>query len=182
MPPPCLWCGITANTNAVIDVYGGEDRGKQRCEESHVLGLMGIASPVAAHVAAVDYAGEDGLVSDYASTLSLAEDLGVGTHGQNRWIPDPDRGPRPETGWRHSRKLGHPHIYDGVRVGRDTTRVIDVLDKDGLTRTYETIRNCSRFRVRRLGSSRAPEPCPERRDDGCGSHRESCGPPFHSHL
>jgi hypothetical protein len=29
------------------------------------------------------------------------------------------------------------HIYDGVRVGRDTTRVIDVLDKDGLTRTYE---------------------------------------------
>jgi hypothetical protein len=42
-------CGITANTNAVIDVYGGED-----------------------------YAGEDGLVSDYASTLSLAEDLGLG--------------------------------------------------------------------------------------------------------
>jgi sulfite reductase (NADPH) flavoprotein alpha-component len=32
------------------------------------------------------------------------------------------------------------HIYDGVRVGRDTTRIIDVLDKDGLTRTYETVR------------------------------------------
>ncbi|KAJ5435207.1 Transketolase C-terminal/Pyruvate-ferredoxin oxidoreductase domain II [Penicillium cf. griseofulvum] len=92
---------------------------------------------LAAHVAAVDYAGEDGLVSDYASALSLAEDLGLGLVSS---------GSAHES--QHmalfttllSSVLPSIHIYDGVRVGRDTTRIIDVLDKDGLTRTYETVR------------------------------------------
>lgn len=99
--------------------------------------LYSVASPVAAHVAAVDYAGEEGLVSDYASALSLAEDLGLGLVS---------------SGSAHESQhmalfttllasiLPSIHIYDGVRVGRETTRVIDVLDKDGLTRTYETVR------------------------------------------
>ncbi|KAJ5603749.1 hypothetical protein N7537_006705 [Penicillium hordei] len=99
--------------------------------------LYSVASPVAAHVAAVDYAGEDGLVSDYASALSLAEDLGLGLVSS---------GSAHES--QHmalfttllSSVLPSIHIYDGVRVGRDTTRIIDVLDKDGLTRTYETVR------------------------------------------
>ncbi|KAJ5327939.1 Transketolase C-terminal/Pyruvate-ferredoxin oxidoreductase domain II [Penicillium brevicompactum] len=99
--------------------------------------LYSVASPVAAHVAAVDYAGEDGLVSDYASALSLAEDLGLGLVSS---------GSAHES--QHmalfttllSSVLPSLHIYDGVRVGRDTTRVIDVLDKEGLTRTYETVR------------------------------------------
>lgn len=99
--------------------------------------LYSVASPVAAHVAAVDYAGEEGLVSDYASALSLAEDLGLGLIS---------------SGSAHESQhmalfttllasvLPSIHIYDGVRVGRETTRVIDVLDKEGLTRTYETVR------------------------------------------
>ncbi|KAJ5720384.1 uncharacterized protein N7483_008318 [Penicillium malachiteum] len=99
--------------------------------------LYSVASPVAAHVAAVDYAGDEGLVSDYASALSLAEDLGLGLVS---------------SGSAHESQhmalfttllasvLPSIHIYDGVRVGRETTRVIDVLDKEGLARTYETIR------------------------------------------
>lgn len=99
--------------------------------------LYSVASPVAAHVAAVDYAGDEGLVSDYASALSLAEDLGLGLVS---------------SGSAHESQhmalfttllasvLPSIHVYDGVRVGRETTRVIDVLDKDGLTNTYETIR------------------------------------------
>ncbi|KAJ5594985.1 uncharacterized protein N7459_001193 [Penicillium hispanicum] len=99
--------------------------------------LYSIASPVAAHVAAVDYAGEEGLVSDYASALSLAEDLGLGLVGSASAHES-----------QHmalfttllASVLPSIHIYDGVRVGRETTRVIDVLDKEGLTRTYETVR------------------------------------------
>ena len=99
--------------------------------------LYSVASPVAAHVAAVDYAGEDGLVSDYASALSLAEELGLGLvssasahEAQHMALLTTLL----------SSVLPSIHIYDGVRVGRETTRVIDVLGKTGLSDTYETIR------------------------------------------
>ncbi|KAJ5525407.1 hypothetical protein N7494_012057 [Penicillium frequentans] len=99
--------------------------------------LYSVASPVAAHVAAADYAGEEGLVSDYASALSLAEELGLGLVSSASAHES-----------QHmalfttllASVLPSIHIYDGVRVGRETTRVIDVLDKDGLARTYETVR------------------------------------------
>ena len=100
--------------------------------------LYSVASPVAAHVAAVDYAGEDGLVSDYASALSLAEELGLGLvssasahEAQHMALLTTLL----------SSVLPSIHIYDGVRVGRETTRVIDVLGQTGLSSTYETIRN-----------------------------------------
>ncbi|KAJ5785240.1 uncharacterized protein N7503_010452 [Penicillium pulvis] len=99
--------------------------------------LYSVASPVAAHVAAADYAGEEGLVSDYSSALSLAEELGLGLVSSASAHES-----------QHmalfttllASVLPSIHIYDGVRVGRETTRVIDVLDKDGLARTYETVR------------------------------------------
>lgn len=99
--------------------------------------LYSVASPVAAHVAAADYAGEEGLVSDYASALALAEDLGLGLVSSASAHES-----------QHmalfttllASVLPSIHIYDGVRVGRETTRVIDVLDKDGLARAYETVR------------------------------------------
>ncbi|KAJ5776272.1 uncharacterized protein N7511_001283 [Penicillium nucicola] len=111
--------------------------------------LYSVASPVAAHVAAVDYAGE-GLVSDYASALALAEELGLGLVS---------------SGSAHEAQhmalfttllssiLPSVHIYDGVRVGHETTRVIDVLDKDGLTRAYESVRKTlDESRTRHLDS------------------------------
>ncbi|KAJ5316981.1 hypothetical protein PENANT_c030G07952 [Penicillium antarcticum] len=111
--------------------------------------LYSVASPVAAHVAAVDYASE-GLVSDYASALALAEELGLGLVSS---------GSAHES--QHmalfttllSSILPSVHIYDGVRVGRETTRVIDVLDKEGLTRTYESVRKTlDESRTRHLDS------------------------------
>lgn len=99
--------------------------------------LYSVASPVAAHVAALDYAGDDGLVSDYASALALAEELGLGlvssasTHEAQHMALFATL---------LASFLPSIHIFDGVRVGRETTRVIDVLDQAGLARTYEAVR------------------------------------------
>ncbi|KAL2870309.1 sulfite reductase subunit alpha [Aspergillus lucknowensis] len=99
--------------------------------------LYSVASPVAAHVAAVDYTGEDGLVSDYVSALSLAEELGLGLLSSAS-VHESQHMALLTT--LLASVLPSIHIYDGIRVGRDTTRVIDVLDQAGLGRTYEAIR------------------------------------------
>lgn len=98
--------------------------------------LYSVASPVAAHVAAVDYA-EEGLVSDYASALSLAEELGLGLVSSAS-VHEAQHMALLTT--LLASVLPSVHIYDGVRVGRDHTRVIDVLDQAGLSRTYESVR------------------------------------------
>ncbi|KAL4978811.1 hypothetical protein BDW66DRAFT_129628 [Aspergillus desertorum] len=99
--------------------------------------LYSVASPVAAHVAAVDYAGEDGLVSDYVSALSLAEELGLGLVSSAS-VHESQHMALLTT--LLASVLPSIHIYDGVRVGRDNTRVIDVLDQAGLGHAYETVR------------------------------------------
>ncbi|PYH93046.1 hypothetical protein BO71DRAFT_400045 [Aspergillus ellipticus CBS 707.79] len=99
--------------------------------------LYSVASPVAAHVAAVDYAGEEGLVSDYASALALAEELGLGLVSSAS-VHESQHMALLTT--LLSSVLPSVHIYDGVRVGREHTRVIDVLDQAGLSRTYESVR------------------------------------------
>ncbi|KAF9890212.1 hypothetical protein FE257_006124 [Aspergillus nanangensis] len=99
--------------------------------------LYSVASPVAAHVAAVDYAGEDGLVSDYASALSLAEELGLGLVSSTS-VHEAQHMALLTT--LLASVLPSVHIYDGVRVGREHTRVIDVLDQTGLSRAYENVR------------------------------------------
>jgi sulfite reductase (NADPH) flavoprotein alpha-component len=98
--------------------------------------LYSVANPVVAHVAAVDYANER-LVSDYATALTLAEDLGLGLISSSSAHES-----------QHmalfatlvASFLPTIHIYDGVRVGRENTRVIDVLDQAGLQRIYQAIR------------------------------------------
>ncbi|KAK1149207.1 sulfite reductase [NADPH] flavoprotein component [Aspergillus melleus] len=99
--------------------------------------LYSVASPVAAHVAAVDYAGEEGLVSDYASALSIAEELGLGLVSSAS-VHESQHMALLTT--LLATVLPSIHIFDGVRVGRENTRVIDVLDQAGLARTYETVR------------------------------------------
>ncbi|KAL2861694.1 hypothetical protein BJX68DRAFT_223086 [Aspergillus pseudodeflectus] len=99
--------------------------------------LYSVASPVAAHVAAVDYAGEDGLVSDYVSALSLAEELGLGLVSSAS-VHESQHMALLTT--LLASVLPSIHIYDGVRVGRDNTRVIDVLDQAGLGRAYVNVR------------------------------------------
>jgi len=99
--------------------------------------LYAIASPFVAHIAAVDYAGaSSSLVTDYVSALTLAEELGFGLvssfsayEAQHMSL--------------FSTLLASVvptiHIYDGVNVGRETTRIVDVLDQTGLANTYKSI-------------------------------------------
>lgn len=99
--------------------------------------LYKTASPFVAHIAAVDYAGvSTGLVTDYVSTMIFAEDLGFGLVSSFS-----------------AYEIQHMslfatllanvvptiHTYDGVVVGRETTRVIDVLDQAGLENTHKAI-------------------------------------------
>ncbi|KAF2091331.1 sulfite reductase-like protein alpha subunit [Saccharata proteae CBS 121410] len=100
--------------------------------------LYSVASPFVAHVAAVDYAAgsSTGLVTDYTSSLTLAEELGLGLVSSASVY-----------------EIQHMslfatllasivpaiHTYDGITVGRETTRIVDVLDKSGLFNNYQTI-------------------------------------------
>ena len=101
--------------------------------------LYSVASPFVAHIAAVDYAGASSqLVTDYNSVLSLAEDLGLG-------IVSSFSAYEAQHMALFSTLLASiiptVHIYDGVGMGRETTRVIDVLDQSGLHNTYKAVQH-----------------------------------------
>ncbi|KAH8601146.1 hypothetical protein B0O99DRAFT_658436 [Bisporella sp. PMI_857] len=99
--------------------------------------LYSVANPFVAHVAAVDYApGSSGLVTDYATALTTAEDLGLALVSSSSAYES-----------QHmalfstilASVLPTVHIYDGINVGRDTTRVIDVLSQSGLKNIYSNV-------------------------------------------
>jgi sulfite reductase (NADPH) flavoprotein alpha-component len=100
--------------------------------------LYSVANPFVAHVAAVDYAGSGAgeLVPDYVAAMSLAEELSFGLISSRSAYES-----------QHmslfatilAQIMPMLHVYDGVRVGRETTRVIDVLDKAGLRNSYQSV-------------------------------------------
>ena len=100
--------------------------------------LYSVANPFVAHVAAVDYApgSSGGLVTDYATALTVTEELGLGLVSSSSAY---------ET--QHmslfstllANVLPTIHIYDGINVGRDTLRVIDVLNQSGLNSAYKNV-------------------------------------------
>lgn len=105
--------------------------------------LYDVANPTNLQVAAVDYASETkaGLVTDYCSTLALAEDLGMGLvtsktayEAQHMSL----------LSMLLSSILPSIHTYDGITVGRETTRVIDVLSTNSLKRTYDAVMEASK--------------------------------------
>lgn len=100
--------------------------------------LYSVASPFVAHIAAVDYAGgsSTGLVTDYASALSLAEDLSFGVVSS---FSAHESQHMSLFATLLAGIVPTIHIYDGVTVGRETTRVIDVLDQAGLHNAYNAI-------------------------------------------
>jgi len=97
--------------------------------------LYSVANPVVSHIAAVDYTSS-GLVTDYVSAMTVAEELGLGMISSTS-----------------SYEVQHMslfatllativpsvHIYDGINIGRETTRVVDVLDQAGLHNAYQAI-------------------------------------------
>ncbi len=116
--------------------------------------LYSVANPFVAHIAAVDYtrASSAGLVTDYASALGLAEELGFGLVS-NFSAYEAQHMSLFST--LLASILPTIHIYDGITVGRETTRVIDVLDRAGLHNTYNAIlEEVSRSDQKRMSTER----------------------------
>ncbi|KAH0536239.1 hypothetical protein FGG08_006885 [Glutinoglossum americanum] len=100
--------------------------------------LYSIASPLVAHIAAINYApgSPNSLVTDYSSALSLSEDLGFGLvssfsayEAQHMAL----------FSTLLASILPTIHIYDGINMGRETTRIVDVMDQNGLFTAYNSI-------------------------------------------
>ncbi|KAF3492405.1 uncharacterized protein GIQ15_01922 [Arthroderma uncinatum] len=87
--------------------------------------LYSLASPLVAHVVAAEYdAGSSRLASDYASALSLAEELGLALVCSRSAHESQHMALFSTLLAAH---LPVVHIYDGGRVGRETTSLVDVL-------------------------------------------------------
>lgn len=102
--------------------------------------LYSVSNPFVAHVAALDYEGDKngGLVTDYVSALAVAEDLGLALVASQSAYEVQHMSLLATL---LAQDVPALHIYDGLRVARDTTRVIDVLDKSGLGSAYSSILN-----------------------------------------
>ena len=100
--------------------------------------LYGVSNPFVAHVAASAYDGSKNgtLASDYISSMWLAEDLGFNLISS-----------RSAHEAQHisllatllSQDVPVIHTYDGVKMSRDTTRVVDILDQANLQKAYQNV-------------------------------------------
>lgn len=100
--------------------------------------LYSVANPFVAHITAVDYesGSSSGLVTDYTTALAVAEDLGLGLVAS----ASPYEAQHISLfATLLATVLPTIHIYDGIKVGRDTVRVIDVLDQAGLKGVYTAV-------------------------------------------
>lgn len=102
--------------------------------------LYAMASPVVVHIAAVDYAvgSSAGLVTDYVSSMALAEELGLGlvssfsvyeVHHMSLFAT------------LLANFMPTIHTYDGISMGRESVQIVDSFDQVGLNRTYEAIQH-----------------------------------------
>ena len=99
--------------------------------------LHTVASPCVIHVAAVDYAAASSkLVTDYVTAMTVAAETGLGMVASFSGHQS-----------QHmalfatilASLMPTVHIYDGVHVARETTRLIDSLDFKGLHRVHKTV-------------------------------------------
>ena len=98
--------------------------------------LYDVASPFVAHVAALDYNARDGLVAEYGAALQAAEDLGLGLIASSSAYEAQHMAMLATL---LARLLPTLHIYDGVRVARETLRVVDALSESGIRQVYEAV-------------------------------------------
>lgn len=94
--------------------------------------LYALSSPVVAHVAAVDYDVTSGsLVTDYATAINVARETGVGlvastsTHESQHMALFATLA---------ATVMPTVHIYDGLKLARESTRVVDALDQGKLAK------------------------------------------------
>lgn len=97
-----------------------------------------VSNPFVAHIAAVDYVGgPDGhFVTDYNGALRLSEDLGLGLVSS---LSTHDSQHMALFSTLISSVLPTIHIYDGLKVGREFTRVVDALDQTGLKKVSDNV-------------------------------------------
>lgn len=95
--------------------------------------LYSVSSPFVAHIAAADYSAANGIVANYDGALRLAEELGLGLVASASAYEA-----------QHmslfatllATVLPTLHVYDGVRVARETLRVVDALGEAGVADLY----------------------------------------------
>ncbi|RPB24524.1 hypothetical protein L211DRAFT_848833 [Terfezia boudieri ATCC MYA-4762] len=94
--------------------------------------LYALSSPVVAHVAAIDYDTTSGsLVTDYASAINVTRETGVGLVASTS-IHESQHMALFAT--LAASVLPTVHIYDGLKLLRESTRVVDVLDQRALAK------------------------------------------------
>ncbi|KAK3180704.1 sulfite reductase [NADPH] flavoprotein component [Lecanicillium sp. MT-2017a] len=98
--------------------------------------LYSVSSPFVAHVAAADYTATDGIVANYDSSLRLAEDLGLGLVASSSAYEAQHMSVFATL---MASVLPSLHIYDGVRVARETLRVVDALSESGIADLYNKL-------------------------------------------
>ncbi|KAI3324058.1 sulfite reductase flavoprotein component [Xylariaceae sp. AK1471] len=98
--------------------------------------LYGVASPFVAHVAAVDYTSDSGLVAEYGSALQIAEELGLALVSSASAYES-----------QHmslfatlvAKIIPTLHVYDGIRTSRETLRVVDALSQAGVAEIFKKL-------------------------------------------
>ncbi|KAI8681344.1 FAD-binding FR-type domain-containing protein [Fusarium keratoplasticum] len=95
--------------------------------------LYGVSSPFVAHIAALDYSDSKGLISNYDTALRIAEDLGLGLVASTSTYEAQHMSVFATL---LASLLPTLHIYDGVRVARETLRVVDALSENGVADLY----------------------------------------------
>jgi sulfite reductase (NADPH) flavoprotein alpha-component len=99
--------------------------------------LYHMSSPFVAHVAAVDYEVSSGkLVCDYVTAMSVAQETGAGLISS---FSPHEAQHMALFATLAATVLPTVHIYDGLRVARETVMVTDVLDQTGLQDVFESI-------------------------------------------
>ncbi|KAI1122372.1 hypothetical protein F5Y10DRAFT_76595 [Nemania abortiva] len=98
--------------------------------------LYGVASPFVAHVAAVDYTSDNGLVADYGSALQISEELGLALVSSASAYESQHMSLLATL---MAKIVPTLHVYDGVRTSRETLRVIDALSQAGITGIFNKL-------------------------------------------
>ncbi|KAI1263231.1 sulfite reductase flavoprotein component [Xylariaceae sp. FL1019] len=98
--------------------------------------LYGVASPFVAHIAAVDYASDSGLVAEYGSALQIAEELGLALVSSASAYESQHMALFATLA---AKILPTLHVYDGVRTSRETLRVIDALSQTGVANVFNKL-------------------------------------------
>ncbi|KAK3316123.1 hypothetical protein B0H66DRAFT_560429 [Apodospora peruviana] len=112
--------------------------------------LYGVASPFVAHIAAVDYSANDGLVADYESALQTAEDLGLGLVASGSAYEAQHMSLLATL---LASLLPTLHVYDGLRTARETLRVVDALSEASIAEIYNKVSKAAGALNKRLDTA-----------------------------